>query len=643
MRDDNFISKIVKHYFSRNTFPYWSILLLDCCIVMASGIVAYFLNHGVTSIIQHKWTLLGTLTIYLIPYIINFKLFHTYSGIIRFSSFIDLQRLALAVGISFMTDLLLVHLVGDNTWMVPFRDTDIIMQALAALALMLILRIWVKQIYDTSSRNNKNINTLIYGVKSGGVALAKSINIPDSPYRLKGFISDESGLDNKHLFGVPVYPADDDLTEVIRKNKITNLLVSPLKTNELRNNTKFVNNLIFSGVTIRIFPDAQKWDGHSNLLHTTLKEVDVNDLLPREQINLDMKNIGEMLRGKRIIVTGAAGSIGAEITRQVAGFEPSDLVLIDQAETPLHDIRIMMQREYPGISAMTIVSDICNQARMETLFRTHRPQYVFHAAAYKHVPMMEDNPLEAIRNNVYGTKVIADLAVKYGANKFVMISTDKAVNPTNIMGCSKRICEIYVQSLDKAIKEGKIDGSTQFVTTRFGNVLGSNGSVIPLFREQIKRGGPVTVTHPDIIRYFMLIPEACKLVLEAGSMGNGGEIYVFDMGSPVRIADLAKRMIYLSGAQNIDIKYTGLREGEKLYEELLNDQEITIPTFHDKIKIAKVREYDFFFVEETIVKMVEDINNNDDMLSVKEMKMLVPEFISTHSKYEVLDSNQVLN
>ena len=313
------------------------------------------------------------------------------------------------------------------------------------------------------------------------------------------------------------------------------------------------------------------------------------------------------------------------------------MVLVDSAETPQHDIRLMMAKRFPDIKAETIVTTICSHSRMETIFKTYRPEYVFHAAAYKHVPMMENNPCESIMNNVYGTKVLADLSVKYGVKKFVMISTDKAVNPTNVMGCSKRICEIYVQSLNKAIISGEVKGETQFVTTRFGNVLGSNGSVIPLFKKQIQAGGPVTVTDPNIIRFFMLIPEACELVLEAGVKGNGGEIFVFDMGNPVKIADLAQRMINLSGAKNVEIKYTGLRAGEKLYEEVLNDKESTKPSFHEKIRIANVREYDYSEVERDIEELIEVSKQYDDMLTVKKMKEIVPEFKSNNSIYEKLD------
>ena len=390
-------------------------------------------------------------------------------------------------------------------------------------------------------------------------------------------------------------------------------------------------------------PDVQEWDGKSNINHTQLKEVEIEDLLPREKIEVDMDAIGKQLQNKVILITGAAGSIGSEMVRQVALYNPAELVLVDQAETPLHDIRLMMAHDFPNIKSYTLVGDIANQERMEEIFLAHNPDYVFHAAAYKHVPMMEDNPSESIINNVLGTRNIADLSVKYGIKKFVMISTDKAVNPTNVMGCSKRICEIYVQSLDKAIKEGKVKGVTQFVTTRFGNVLGSNGSVIPLFKEQIKNGGPVTVTHPDIIRYFMLIPEACKLVLEAGTMGNGGEIFVFDMGEPVKIMDLAKRMILLSHAQNVEIKITGLRDGEKLYEEVLNEKETTLPTFHPKIKIAKVREYNYDSIRMEIDDLIRNSRHDDDMHIVGRMKAIVPEFKSQHSKYEILDKNSFTN
>ncbi len=625
-------------YFSKGALPYWSILMLDCLIMIVAGVVAFTANHGATHTGKVFLPLVGTLCLYLVCYIIAFRMFHTYSGIMRFSSFVDLQRIGVAVGIGAVAVIVLQYLFALNHSLTELWISDVLLAAIMGVAVMWSVRIWVKRIYDAITSSTKTTKVFIYGAMSGGISLARSITQEDSPFSLVGFVADGEEIRTKQLMGIEVYDNDEHLVDRMKHAGATALLVSPRKSDDLRDNNEMVNSLIYNGINIYMMPRAMKWDGKSALSHSQLKEVKIEDLLPREEIEIDMKTVGDMLRGKRILVTGAAGSIGSEIARQVAGFGPESLVLIDQAETPLHDMRLLMAREFAGINAPTIVADICNRTRMAEIFAKYKPEYVFHAAAYKHVPMMEDNPMESVRNNVDGTRVVADLAVKNGTRKFVMISTDKAVNPTNVMGCSKRICEIYVQSLDKAIKEGKVKGETRFVTTRFGNVLGSNGSVIPLFREQIKNGGPVTVTHPDIIRFFMLIPEACKLVLEAGSMGEGGEIFVFDMGKPVRIADLARRMIMLSGAEGIEVRFTGLRDGEKLYEEVLNDKEITMPTFHEKIKIAKVREYDYASVSEDIDQLVECAEKCDDMDVVREMKRLVPEFVSQHSKYEALDS-----
>ena len=636
MRDP--FSRLSTWYFSKKSLPYWGIILLDCCLILFSGLLVYTLNNGVLSTLDILGHLLVTLLVCLIPYLVGFRLFHTYSGIIRYSSFVDLQKVGFAVLFGLICVVVFQALTDFSPYLMYIRKRDLILSALLAMSLMWMMRVFVKYFYVSTFRVAKAERAFIYGVKQGGVSLAKSIQNQDpARFVLAGFISDLTEIGNRYLMGVKVYPNNEDLIGVMRRLQADVLLVSPLKVEAIRNNQEMVDRLIKANIKIYMTPAAQEWDGRSDLSHTQLREVNIEDLLPRDKIEIDLEAVRKQLTGKRILITGAAGSIGSEIVRQVAQFAPERMVLIDQAETPLHDVRLMMARGWPDIESYTVVSDICVRERMEELFEEHRPDYVFHAAAYKHVPMMEDNPEESVRNNVDGTRVIADLAVKYGTRKFVMVSTDKAVNPTNVMGCSKRICEIYVQSLDQAIKDGKVSGRTQFVTTRFGNVLGSNGSVIPLFKEQIKRGGPVTVTHKDIIRFFMLIPEACKLVLEAGTMGNGGEIFVFDMGKPVRIVDLAERMIRLSGVKGIEIRFTGLRDGEKLYEEVLNEDETSKPTFHPKIKIAQVRAYDYADANLRIDALVHACAVEGDMQIVKRMKEIVPEFKSQHSKYEVLD------
>ena len=635
----NLFSRLSTWYFSKKSLPYWGIILLDCCLILFSGLLVYTLNNGVLSTLDILGHLLVTLLVCLIPYLVGFRLFHTYSGIIRYSSFVDLQKVGFAVLFGLICVVVFQALTDFSPYLVYIRKRDLILSALLAMSLMWMMRVFVKYFYVSTFRVAKAERAFIYGVKQGGVSLAKSIQNQDpARFVLAGFISDLTEIGNRYLMGVKVYPNNEDLIGVMRRLQADVLLVSPLKVEAIRNNQEMVDRLIKANIKIYMTPAAQEWDGRSDLNHTQLREVNIEDLLPRDKIEIDLEAVRKQLTGKRILITGAAGSIGSEIVRQVAQFAPERMVLIDQAETPLHDVRLMMARGWPDIESYTVVSDICVRERMEELFEEHRPDYVFHAAAYKHVPMMEDNPEESVRNNVDGTRVIADLAVKYGTRKFVMVSTDKAVNPTNVMGCSKRICEIYVQSLDQAIKDGKVSGRTQFVTTRFGNVLGSNGSVIPLFKEQIKRGGPVTVTHKDIIRFFMLIPEACKLVLEAGTMGNGGEIFVFGMGKPVRIVDLAERMIRLSGVKGIEIRFTGLRDGEKLYEEVLNEEETSKPTFHPKIKIAQVRAYDYADANLRIDALVRACAVEGDMQIVKRMKEIVPEFKSQHSKYEVLDN-----
>ena len=631
------LSNISSWYFSKKLLPYWGLFLIDCLITYVAMLCVYVFSSGLSGLLAAPGKLALTLCIYLVFYIIGYRLFRTYSGIVRYSSFVDLQRIGYACLIGMVLSLVLRGFTAHASWLTFVRFSGIVGWTMLALFGMWLVRVVVKYMYDIMYTRKNADRVFVYGVRQGGTSIAKSIRNQDSGrFTLAGFITDEDDMADKWLMGVPIYSINDDIVELMKKMEIKALFVSPLRSESLRENADFVNDLIEAGIKIYMVPQEKQWDGKSDIRHESLREVDIEDLLPRQQIKVDMDAIGKLLRGRRILITGAAGSIGSEIVRQVSEYVPEALMLIDQAETPLHDIRLMMARDYPYIKAHTIVSDIAHKERMEQIFSAFKPEFVFHAAAYKHVPMMEDNPAESVQNNIEGTRIVADLSVKYGAEKFVMVSTDKAVNPTNVMGCSKRICEIYVQSLDQAIKQGKVKGTTQFVTTRFGNVLGSNGSVIPLFREQIKKGGPLTVTHPDIIRYFMLIPEACKLVLEAGTMGKGGEIFVFDMGEPVKIVDLARRMIRLSGA-DIEIKFTGLRDGEKLYEEVLNEKETTLPTFHPKIKIAKVREYDYYEVNGELADLLKATIATDAMGVVRLMKQLVPEFKSQHSVYEQLD------
>ena len=632
--------KLLNWYLSMNALPYWVILAIDIVICYLSGLFVFWLYyHGAVSP-QHIVLLTKTIFMYMIFNLIGFKIFRTYSGIIRYSSFVDLQRVVLAMCLSLVIAEAMHYVVYHwNLEFVRLQGRQIAAMYLVATIGMMAFRILTKSIYDVLFNTDKGIRTLIYGVKDGGVGLAKSIRT-DKPrkFLLKGFIAHDPAISGRLLMGENIYLVDDNLAERIKSLKIKAVLVSPLQNERFRNDLELQDILLSLGVQIFMSSTEKEWSQNDDYTNVQLKEISIEDLLPRDQINVDMDSIGNLLRDKKIMITGSAGSIGSEMVRQIAIYKPAELILIDQAETPQHNIRLMMQFEWPDIKAHTIVASISNYERMEKIFQTYKPDYVFHAAAYKHVPMMENNPSESIQNNVWGTKVIADLSVKYGVKKFVMVSTDKAVNPTNVMGCSKRICEIYCQSLNKMINE-QANGkpATQFVTTRFGNVLGSNGSVIPLFEKQIKAGGPVTVTDPNIIRFFMLIPEACKLVLEAGTHGGGGEIFVFDMGKPVRIADLAKRMIKLSGAKNIEIKYTGLRAGEKLYEEVLSTTENTLPSFHEKIRIAEVREYDFNEVNKQIESLIALSHTYDDMAIVEKMKEIVPEYVSNNSKYSVLD------
>ena len=634
------INKLTRLYFNKNVLPFWCVLMMDTAIVFISCLFAYWVSNRTGNMFMNRFAVLYTALLYSLLSWVGARLLKTYSGVVRYSSFVDLMKVAYANAITLV--LALAFTLVANWIGVPVLTALTSLETFSAIAiatlLMWAIRVIVKILFDASNAKDETMRAIIYGALSGGIGVAKNIRAQNPRrFTLCGFITHDHRMRDMRLVGAPVYTLEDDIAALIEKEHIQAVLVSPLRVEDFRKNQELQDVIISRGCKIFMAQEAREASIKNGELsdeeveHMQLHEVSVEDLLPRQEIKVDMDSVGAMLTGKRVLITGSAGSIGSEMVRQIAIYKPAKMMLIDQAETPQHDILLMMKKDYPEIDAEIVVSSISRVTRMEAIFSTFKPDYVFHAAAYKHVPMMEPNPSEAVMNNIYGTKVIADLSVKYGVKKFVMVSTDKAVNPTNVMGCSKRICEIYVQSLNNS------QDKCQFVTTRFGNVLGSNGSVIPLFKEQIKNGGPVTVTDERIVRFFMLIPEACKLVLEAGTKGHGGEIFVFDMGKPVKIIDLAKRMIALSGAKNVEIKITGLREGEKLYEEVLNELEGTKPSFHEKIRIAEVRQYDYAAVSKDIDELIAISKQYDNMKTVAKMKEIVPEYKSNNSIYEELD------
>ena len=633
------MKKFVRRYLSVNVLPIWMILAMDVVMIGLSLLLAYALRYDFSSRVLDSATMWRTMGLTMVVSLLFFKMFRTYSSVLRLSSFVDIARIFVALFVSY-TAVALACMVAPLVTDIRLAPVNVILMAfIINFALMASSRVIVKMMFETiKAGGSSQTNIFIYGAKEAGVNIAKSLRVSmRERYRLRGFIADEPDLYDKLIMGVRVFPNDENLFDILAQKGVKTVIVSPAKRNELKKEEN-LDRFLKHNIKLLTAPPLSEWN-QRGLESGDIKEIQIEDLLQRDPIQIDIRKVASHLEGKRVMITGAAGSIGSEIMRQVATFNPYKLILVDQAETPLHDIRLELMDKWRNLDAETIVADIANQTRMEAIFKEFRPQYIFHAAAYKHVPMMEDNVSESIQTNVAGTRILADLAVKYKAEKFVMISTDKAVNPTNVMGCSKRICEIYVQSLAKKLqKEG--GHVTQFITTRFGNVLGSNGSVIPRFKDQIRRGGPVTVTHPEIIRYFMTIPEACRLVLEAGSMGNGGEIYIFDMGKPVKIVDLAKRMISLSGRTDVKIEFTGLRHGEKLYEELLNVKELTKPTYHEKIMIATVREYDYDEVKDRIQHLIDVSYSYDQMKIVAAMKDLVPEFISKNSCFEALDKKE---
>lgn len=640
-------SDIFSHFISIKYLPRWFVLLVDISLCIFAFIFSYFIvSHlSITNNEVLYLALPGRLIILLFFQLIFFWIFHTYSGILRYSGYVDAVKLLLAV-FSNVALLGFFNLLVQTSFDIQlFYYYSLLFYGVISFFLLFIVRLSVKTMFDFISENSGNtLPVMIYGTKSAGIAIAKMLRTNEKvKYKLVGFVDDDKQSIEKVIMGVKVYMKTEKNVHEIISKKAKAIIVSPLKmeTIDPKNDLDVFLNYQMS---VMIAPPMGIWDGDKMPTPKQIKSVQIEDLLERPQIKISTENISSEINNKVVLITGAAGSIGSEIVRQIAVFKPRLIVLLDQAETPMHDIILRLKENYPKQDFSSYLADVRNVERMKSMMELYRPDILFHAAAYKHVPLMEDNPTESIQANVLGTKNMADLSIKYGVSRFVMISTDKAVNPTNVMGASKRIAEIYVQSLNR---KQEIEGNvvTKFITTRFGNVLGSNGSVIPYFKHQIERGGPVTVTHPDIIRYFMTIPEACLLVLEAGTMGKGGEIYIFDMGEPVKILDLAKKMIRLAGfipEVDIPITFTGLRPGEKLYEELLNNKEITQKTHHPKIMIATVREYEFDEISREIDKLIKYSYLGKNFLTVSQMKSIVPEFISNNSQYERLDVENIL-
>ena len=574
--------------------------------------------------------------------VIAFWVFHTYSGILRYSTFIDTIKVLLS-NVSTGLLLFLINLIFQHSfnWH-PILNTVVAVYIPTSFVLLFSLRVGVKTLSETLERNQASPRVMIYGTQAAGIAIAKMLRSAGNiPYHPLGFIAGPKERHGYDLAGLRVRPLNDRLFEWMNTHGINHVIISPLKMREI-DPTKDLQVFIDHNIRILTTPYFTQWDNLEEIDTQRIGRVEairIEDLLERPQIDINTENVRQIIQGQVVLVSGAAGSIGSELVRQIQQYSPQVTILLEMAESPLHDLVLDLNKQFPNARFIPVIADVRNRARIEQVFSEMRPDVVYHAAAYKHVPLMESFPNEAIQANVAGTKNMADMAVKYGVKRFVMISTDKAVNPTNIMGASKRIAEIYVQSLFRKLHVDNPD-CTKFITTRFGNVLGSNGSVIPYFRKQIAAGGPVTVTHPDIIRYFMTIPEACCLVMEASTLGDGGEIFVFDMGKPVKILDLARNMIRLAGytpEKDIMIEFTGLRPGEKLYEELLNQKETTLPTANEKIMVARVREFDFDQINSKVDELIKTSRLTKPFTTVILMKQLVPEYISNNSIYEQLD------
>ncbi len=646
-RNNTHYYKTLSQLFATSYLPRWCVLLLDLFLCTVAYLISYAIGFNLFHYgFDNLWSLRWQMGLLLGLQLLFFILFRTYSGILRYSTFIDTIRILLAVVLAGVSNLIINSIIIYYTQKPLLLNTLPLLYIFVAFLLLFCLRVGVKTLYETLAKD-KSTKVLIYGTQSPGIAIAKMLRSSvDAQYRPVGFIEDDKTKNTHTLLGMNVYYLDDKLIRKMEAKDIHDVIVSPLKMKNIvpsRDLAIFLDNNIhvLTAPNISAWHEEDKEDEYNKRL-VTIDAIKIEDLLERAEIHINTENVCNTLKGKTVLVTGAAGSIGSELVRQVISFSPYSVILLEQAESPLHDLMLELRQQYPSQHIVACIADVRDRVRVEEVIKGYRPDVIYHAAAYKHVPLMEDHPNEAVRANVGGTKNMADIAVKYGVERFVMISTDKAVNPTNIMGASKRIAEIYVQSLFKDIVKDNPD-CTKFITTRFGNVLGSNGSVIPYFKKQIANGGPVTVTHPDIIRYFMTISEACCLVLEAGTLGNGGEIFVFDMGHPVKILDLAKNMIRLAGfvpGQDIQIVFTGLRPGEKLYEELLNKKETTLPTVNPKIMIAKVREFPFEEVKKKVDELLSLSYEEKPFLTVSHMKQIVPEYISQNSIYEQLDNSR---